>query len=394
MSYKIKRTDDRIYVNMILQNNKLYDYTEIPVFNATFDYEVHEQILDDPENYQVAVESLTIPITNIPLWRPIIQPNLPPFNNTDVNKTMYSFTLVYKDGVNPDIESPQTYMNFIPQNPNIYKKPLNATNVRQDNYSSYYEIFTYSAIINMMNVCMKKASDDLNSLLPDDYESPYFTFDPVTSLISLITTRAIYDNEIKFDPPNLVPKIEIYCNYYMFELLLSLPQIYQASDTVATLNGKDVLLSVYNQHNNVISPSDLPSVDPGEYYEMKQNFSTLPSLSPIKSIAVFTRSIPISSEFSPNTPLNSFTNQGIMNKLKILHDFEPLQFTKVISGRNYIQYKSPKFSLIDMSGSTKLQHLDITLYWKDIYGQYHIIALNNNQPANVRIVFIRKGSMI
>ena len=44
MSYKIKRTDDRIYVNMILQNNKLYDYTEIPVFNATFDYEVHEQI--------------------------------------------------------------------------------------------------------------------------------------------------------------------------------------------------------------------------------------------------------------------------------------------------------------------------------------------------------------
>ena len=71
------------------------------------------------------------------------------------------------------------------------------------------------------------------ALNADEY--PFMTYDPVTGLFSLSGFK-----------DNIDSGLEIYCNYKMFELLLTLPQTYLASDTAATLNGKDVKLYVGN----------------------------------------------------------------------------------------------------------------------------------------------------
>jgi hypothetical protein len=378
----ISRIKDRIYVNMILQNQSLFSPTELPVFNAEFDNELTIPIVENASEYYVAVESLTISTANIPVWRPVIQPNLAPYNNTNSNKTIYSFSMKYNG-----ITSDQTFVLFESQQPNAYYRPLSATNLTQDRDSLYYWIFTYSAFVEMLNQCLIATFANLSGkiVLPTT-DVPYITYDPSTRLFSLVANKNYYGQEV------LLP-IEIYCNYYLYELIYSLPQVFLIgnSDTLPG-TGLDVQLLVYNQHNNVISPSDLAATDPGDYYEMKQNYSTISVLSPMKSMVIATQNIPVEPEIAPLTPLDQNRNPGTVTKLKVLEDFEPLPFSQLVANRNYVQYRSSKYSLIDLNTIGPIQHLDLAVYWRDVFGHLYLVELNNNQPGNVRIVFIKKSS--
>ena len=374
MSIRIQEEQDRIYVNMILQNNQIYDYNDIPVYDASFDYELTQPIINEASKYYVAVEDISLPVTNIPIWKPEIQPNIPPYNNTNINLTTYSFTMSYGG-----FESDQTFMVFDSQNPNIIPRAINPF---QDFLSTYYEIFTYTGVAENITNCLMAAYANLigkgAALNADEY--PFMTYDPVTGLFSLSGFK-----------DNIDSGLEIYCNYKMFELLLTLPQTYLASDTAATLNGKDVQLYVGTEFDNLWEPNDAPAV--GLYYKMTQSYNILASLSPIQSIVVTSRTIPISSEYVPQSPQSNYIYQGLVNKSKILYDLDALDFIGDGKPRPFIKYRPQKYSLINLSSSSKVQHLDLTVYWRDIYGILHLVAINSNQTANIKIVFIRKDSL-
>lgn len=380
-SLSIQTIKDRVYVNMILQNNSIFSPTEIPVFPAQFSYELNDAIVDNGGEYYVAVESFTVSTSNIPLFIPDIQPNLPPYNNTDINKTVYSITLEYNG-----VTSGQIYVDFISQGPNVYVKPLSPF---MDRYSTYYYVYTYTILCEMLNNALQNAWNALNGLIPlPTTDVPFFTYDVETSLFSLTANKNFYDVE------SLNP-INIYCNYYLFELIYSFPNIYLPSSSLAG-NGIDFQFYITNQYNNTTTPSFLPnpSPAPGDYYVITQNISTTPAISPMKSLFIATQMIPVVPQISPLPPVIQSQNPGIVNKLKVLEDIEPLQNSELNRNRNFIQYKTAKYSLIELNTTGPIQHLDISINWRDRFGLVYPVYLNNIQPANVRIVFIKKSSLI
>lgn len=374
---KIINNRNNIYVNLILQNEDPLQPTINPVFPATKDYNLDESIVLKASDYYLQVESMTCSLTNVPVFIPDIQPNIAPWFNTDINKTIYSFTMSYGG-----IFSDQTFVTFIPQGQNVYVAPLNPF---QDRTTTYYQIFTYTVIVEMLNFALIECFNNLSSkiTLPPGSIPPFFYFDEVQNKFCLVAQKIPYDN-------NLPSPIDIYCNYQLYEIINSIPFIYIPNqDGVSPVPGVTFKLIVEDQENNSIAFPNI--VDPaGDYYVMKQNSSSIASLFPLKSLYISTNNIPIAPQISPLKPTEESRAPNRVNKSKILLDIEPVILGDLIAGRNYIQYRAQTNQYIDLLSDNQIDSLDVSIFWRDRFGNPYQIYLNYNQPANIRLIFINK----
>ena len=381
--YSIKNEKDRVYLNVILQNESLFSPTEIPVFAAEVNYQLNDPIIDNCEDYYLAAESYTIPISNVPVWIPDIKPYAPPYFNTNINETLYSFTMTYNG-----ISSGETFIQFISQNPNKFVQPLGPSQIFQDRNTTYYDVYTYTQFVYILNQGLIQTFNNLNANIPlPTTDIPYFIYDEENIIFCLIANKNFYNT---FGPN----PITIYCNYYLFEYIYSLPNNYLPTNNPSG-NGQDFLLYVIDQGNNTINPSNKPSNFPlpGDYFIMKQNIPTIAALSPMKSLFISSLMIPVNPQISPLKPTQEKVNPGIVNKLKLVADIEPLLFSKIVANRSFIEYRSAKYSLIDLCSAGPLYNVDFSIYWRDRFGNPHLLYLNNTQPANITVVFIKKDSV-
>lgn len=373
---KIINNRNNIYVNLILQNEELYRPDEVPVFIAEKDYNLDMPIVEKASDYYLRIDSMTCSLTNIPIFIPDILPNIAPWFNTDVNKTIYSFTMEY-NGTYSD----QTYVNFISQSPNGFVKPLSPF---QDRQTNYYDVFTYTLIIEMFNQALVDCFTNLTGkiALPTT-DIPYFYFDNSLYIFCLVANKNFYDSSL------LLP-INIYCNYQLYEIINSMPFTYLANaDGILPAQGVAFQLFIGDQGNNSISYPNI--IDPaGDYYVMKQNNSSIASFFPLKSMYISTNNIPIGPQISPLKPNEENRNPNKVNKVKILLDLEPIIISTLLAGRNYIQYRPQIEEYIDLLSDNPINSLDASFYWRDRFGYPHIVYLNYNQPANIRISFINK----
>jgi len=372
MNYK-NSYQDNIYLNLIIQAEQAYTPNEVPVFKAQKEYQLDDVIINRASDYYVTVESMTCPTTNIPVWMPDIQPKTAPWGfNTDINKTIYSFTMEYNG-----IYSDETFLNFISQNPNSLPLPLSPF---QDRYSVYYEIYTYTSIVEMLNNTLLYAFYNLSGkiALPTS-DIPYFYFDGQSFRFSLVSNKNFFDSSI-------VSPINIYCNYQMYEIINSLPFTYYTG----SVPGRIFKLYISNFFNNVISSPYI--FDPtGDYYVTSQNISYISQLSPMKSLFVLTNSVPINSQISPLKPSQETLTPNKVNRSKILLDIEPVVLGELIPGRNFIQYRDSNNEYLSLVSENPISLIDISVYWRDRFGLPHIVYLNYNQPFNIRLRFSKKS---
>ena len=148
-------------------------------------------LLDNPEDYEVAVQSCMIDLKSIPVFIPTIKYNT---NPTDLEKveTIYEVTLEY-DGY-----SATTPIYFEPQDQTITLP--NFLNGYANYKSGYYNLFNYEFFFTMVNEAIRttflKLIDVLtsyNGTLPTAfsnlgssglYQIPYFIFDKESSTFS------------------------------------------------------------------------------------------------------------------------------------------------------------------------------------------------------------------
>lgn len=374
--------EDFVHVNIILQNQELLLPGEIPVFAATTNYSLDTPLIKKCDDYYLIVDSFNCSLSNIPVFIPDIQPNIPPYNNTNVDKTMYSFTMEYNG-----IVSDQIFVDFISQNPNKYVFPPNPA---QDRTTTYYYVYTYTIMCEMFNNALNNAFINLGSkvVLPGLSTAPYFYYDNSSQKFSLVCQKIFYDLV------NVVTPIKIFCNYSLFELIYSLPNTYLGDNQGnVPSSGRDFQLYVTDLGNNIISYPGVPN-PAGDFIETTQNNSSIYSFFPMKSMYVATSNIPVMTSLVPRKPIEFYKNPNVVSKQQNILDIDPVIIGNLVKNRNYIQFRSVIYSPITLSSSTPLNSLNVSLYWRDRFGNSYIVYLNNNQPSNIRLLFIKRDKFM
>lgn len=432
----MKLDDDHVYYNIVMTNTSTTD----PKL-ATFNEVRTEAIVKVPEDYHLSVIRFTIPTESIPLLVPSIQPGPPPYGpNANFRLTNYSFTLQYMSDDLSTVEDPvQVYVQFFPQNLNA-TAPKRWDNIGVVQNVNFYSIYAYQHFIDTWNLALSQAFDGLSTAAQTSgIAAPYFIFDPVTQLISLIVpTTYVQPND------TTVPHLHISANTLMGTFLESFQLFYNDTATMgrnyifnisnngnnyynknfgpldlvitsgstaitstggyllpsmagATLEGNGIVTntiisSVTNATTGVISSNATASgtyrfnvYDP-YYLRISQQSVNLSAFNSIRSIVMTTGEVPIKSEYTP-----VLSNNATSNFLPILTDFEP-QLPESGLDRGLLSYlPTAEYRLVDLKGKNELKRFDLQLFWQDKLLNRYPIYIFPQQSADVKILFRKKS---
>jgi hypothetical protein len=267
-------------------------------------------LIPNAEMYEVAVESCMIDLKTLPVFIPTIKYNLNP-SDTEKLETIYEITLSY------DTYSATTPVYFVPQDETVTLP--NFVNGKANYKSGYYSLFNYEFFFTMVNTAIQttflKLIDVVKSYyggtLPTAfsnlatssgaYEIPYFIFDKESSLIFLNSPKSTFSDSNS-------SHINILLNKALYRLFNSLPFKIK-NHTFNTLDGTTQItttktlfklnLSNFKQANEVeIFPflsSGASSSTKTTHMLIYQDYETLSTWSPVKSIVIISPNFPVKS---------------------------------------------------------------------------------------------------
>jgi len=358
----------------IFNNDSLGSVAPIPL---RFTEVRNNAFLQCPENYYMSVVRFQIQTgDSLPVIVPQVQ-----LGQNDPNLLIYSVTLSYKTYVK------QTYVYFITDDLSqpLPQPPLDF----QDLTSQYYFVSTYQAWIEMVNNAFKTCFNQLNALvvtggdtLPTN-NAPFLEFDPYGLV-------AILDCDVLGYDRSLVNPINIYMNSPMFNLFNNFPAVIQSYTNV--LYGKNVKLSIFNNNNTNLL--NLPTYNCIQTY---QEGSTICMWNPISSIVFTTALLPVIPSnvavprvFNSNNNIQNTGSGNNANIAPIISDFVvPVDATNRYKP-NIVYTPSAEYRLFNLYGNSPISAIEITAYWKDMFGGLHPIYLNSGAGASLKIMFRRR----
>jgi len=274
--------------------------------NFIFQEDRKVSLLDNPEEYEVAVQSCMIDLKSIPVFIPTIKYNTSPTALQKV-ETIYEVALEY-DGY-----SATTPIYFEPQNQTISLP--NFINGYANYKSGYYNLYNYEFFFTMVNEAIRTTFIKLidvvtsyNGTLPSafsnlassgNYEIYYFIFDKESSLIFLNSPKATFSDSNS-------SHVNIMLNRALYRLFNSLPfKLVNKShdtldDTTQTAINQTLYklnLSNFKQANEVKIFPHLSNGNSGTvkstYMLIYQDYETLSTWSPVESIVIIAPNFPI-----------------------------------------------------------------------------------------------------
>src|ERR1700678_3135652 len=206
---QLREESDTIYWDCVMG----YHPNSLGDSPAIYQQQLTQPIVYNPKNYFLAIVRFSVPGRIIPIF----VADILPYPNTDLNKTIYSFTLVYGG------YTVRQYIEYISTTPTGFPPlPITPTHPRVDR-TQYYYVYTYTIFIEMMNNALLAAFNALPTKPPtvgsNPPAAPYFVFDPITYRITLWAQQAYYDQALS-------TPINIYCNNEMFQFLDGIRVIY------------------------------------------------------------------------------------------------------------------------------------------------------------------------
>ena len=193
------------YVNLSMNNQGLENQSPMPALASV---SLTTPLVNDTGDYFLAVSKLTISGQNNPLIIPLAQLNQP-----NPNVLRYKFCMGYNGVLTGDVN-----VLFVPNNLSPIPQP---PTIIQDLSSTYYYIYEYEDLLEMFNTALNTALVDLigSTTLPEDIPPPKFSFNAITG-ISLTASTQYFRQSYGTTPDT--DYIQIYCNQYVYPLLLGL----------------------------------------------------------------------------------------------------------------------------------------------------------------------------
>ncbi len=415
MSYNIfnKDGDNNVYFNVEISN---------PSINATPSTNIYAQhsetttqsIVDCASDYYLSIVRFSIPGNQIPLTIMQIVANQP-----NPNLTPYSVCLSY-DGNDYPVS-----VIYVPTG--RYPRP-SAPIPNQDYTNPYYNIFSYEHVLSMINTALMTSFNQLKTANPGapGNNPPFLIFDPTTQLISLVVENTYVS------PPfgGAGPVIEIFMNSALVSTYMSgFEMFFNGNDAINSKNYKFVVRYRFNNgypaydadpKNNanasnqfytdgtvatlvtqpapIISPVPqyfYPPNNPPDFIYISQDYVTLQTWSSFKSIVFTTNSLPVNSEFVPQTVaqgLASGNSTGAVSFRPILTDFQ-ISINTADNVRQQIEYfPQGPYRITDLISNQAITKFDVSVWWTDLFDNLRLIEIGPNQSASIKFLFMRKSA--
>jgi hypothetical protein len=129
---------------------------------------------------------------------------------------------------------------------------------------------------------------------------------------------------------------------------------------------------------------------------MEQAYSTGPTMTPITSIIFTTSLLPVLPSLLGVPQLFSGSNSGVLtqdnnNIINTVTDLE----VNLTRGDEYlpnvIYEPTAEYRLLDLQSNAPLTSIQISVVWKDIFGQLHPFYLQNGCGATMKVMFRKKA---
>jgi hypothetical protein len=210
--------------------------------------------------------------------------------------------------------------------------------------------------IDMLNTALTACYTALNILVTLPVGSaPYFVYDNVTELISLVALKGYASTE--------VAPINIYMNVSLYQKIGGFPTIETG------ISDKEFLLYISNTLDNEYSTS---------YYKMTQQAPSIDNMIDFIGL-VFTTSIPIKSEYI-GTDINN----------PILTDYSVLDVNMHTYNNDVVYAAATPYRQTQLLSDAPLQQFSIDVWWQTNDGSLHPISVAPNKSANIKLMFLKK----
>jgi len=220
-----------------------------------------------------------------------------------------------------------------------------------------HSVYEIQHFIDMLNTTLVTAMTNLNVLVTlPSLDAPYFIYDIDSQLISLVATKAYFDE-------NLTYPLRIYLNNTLFKKICGMPVITTA------ITDKDYQILIQDAKNNTYTTG---------YYQITQQSSSFDNMVDFNSI-VMTTSLPIECEFT-----------GQAYGIPILSDYCPTDMT-IKNFYNNITYNATyNYRQANLVSNSPIYNFDINCYWSDKAGILTPLKLPVNNSANIKIMLCKK----
>lgn len=405
MSFSNQHTSDKVYYDLLISN--ISSQESVPP-NLVFNETRNNPLVLNPESYYLSIVRFTLDTTTLPIIQPVIQPN-----QNLINKTLYSFTLTWKNPIAPFTEyNQQEFLMYEPQNKgaSIPTPPSQNENKLQNNATGYYDIYSAQYFIYLVNKTFITAFNGLQAqvaanALPTTF-APVMTWATEGDFGIINADQNGYDDS-RTDPV-LYPKgyIEIWMNGNMYNLFSSFPVFIEGLSPLSVGKNVRVATNSLGGSNIIQFPPNLPSLpnpppavyNPADYsypaLQIIQEFSTLSVWTPITSIVFVSNTLPI----APNqvsAPLLYYNGKQYVaggnnsNFAQIITDFTADDGIYKPS----IKYiPTAQYRLISLLGNTPIYTIDIEVLYKNRIGELVPFKLSSGGSATVKFLFTRKGT--
>ena len=334
-------------------------------------------LIHTAEDYYMSVVRFFVQTPSLPVFIPLVD-----LNQTapeDPNQLIYKVTLKYTGTGDTQTES----VMYTPQNINA---PVPAPpSIQQDLGSEYYYIYQFSEFIKMLNTALTAALTGLKATVGAPIAAaldPFFVIDPETSIITLYAEKAFFGDA-------LANPIEIYVNGALFNLVSSLEFEYYSSNP----NNQKHRLKVHELPLSL----NVEAIGGDDYILSKQEYPTTPLWNPVAAVVFEATLVPIvpqqnskpevfGSEVSPsgrngNNSLISAVLTDLVVPLSKGNETKP--------SINYVP--TAEYRLVDLQGKGDVKSIQVSCFWKDIFGGLHPFTLGSGCAASIKILFRRKN---
>ncbi len=328
--------DAHVYYNIVMTNN-----TSGTIL-AQWEDQRTEPIVQDVENYHLAVIKFIIPTSQLP----IIQ-DWPVGAGATAQNTGYSITLVGTGGT-----ASQQFIIYTP--------------IDVQTETSY--IFQYVTLINMINNAFSAAAVAIG--LTGANTAPFITLNTASQLFS-IYVPTIY-NTYGF---------EIWFNINFQLLFPSFPILYFNTSGSFSNSGKYAKLNILPLNN----PNSTPIAS---YNEVIQEYASTTSLYVPRSLRFVTGRLQVRPETIPQITVNGNNN----NTQTILTDFDLPLSSAVADIKPFVQYyQVGPYRYIDLKTQGPLTYFDLQIFWVDSIGRIEPLYLDPGQSATIKCMFVKKN---
>ena len=401
-----------VYYDMDLINNN----NTVAAIPTAFRYtEVRNQpFLGSPENYFLSVVRFQVQTPTLPVFIPQIL-----LGQSDTNKTAYSITLtwtatttnVYTSVVPAGTQTYVQYVSYDTTQVQPVVDPLTGSLSVADLTNPYYYMYSITQWVNLINAAFVTAFAQLQTninagavgadiaqwnalagvVLPaQSARAPFMEWNPVALTATINADVALYSTSLNGGSVAAVPNpVKIFFNTAMYALYNNF-QYVSYGFTNPTF-GRNFQLIMFNAQTNLYN---VPVAVPYNAIQVYQEGQTAALLNPVSALVFTTSLLPIV-QSNVGTPFLVSTSgitgsSGLANIAPIITDFI-VPYSALNTYKPDVSYTpTSEYRLVDLYGTSPLSAIEVSVFWKDFYGQSHPLLLGAGSSASIKLLFRRK----